>query len=132
MNLPTTPEQFLTYKTLTELLATKPASVYSVAPDASIFAALQLMAEKEVGALVVLDGERLAGMFSERDYARKVVLAGKVSKDTTVLPVLEGGRVIGVLSIGDLVKEVLSHHERLIRELALERMSILHPGAGSY
>jgi CBS domain-containing protein len=48
------------------------------------------------------------------------------------LPVLEGGGLIGLLSIGDLVKEMLSHHERLIRDLAIERMSILNPGAGDY
>jgi CBS domain-containing protein len=164
MNLPsTTPEQFLPYKSLKQILGAKPTGVFSVAPDTSIFSALQLMAEKEIGALVVLDGETIVGMFSERDYARKVILVGKTSKDTPVraimtekvlwvspdesvprcmalmtdkrvrhLPVLERGRLIGLLSIGDLVKEIVSHHERLIRDLAMERMSIMNPGAGSY
>lgn len=69
--------------TIRRMLANKPA-VYSTTPGASVLDALKLMAEKNVGALVVLDGERLAGIFSERDYARKVVLLGKSSRDTPV------------------------------------------------
>jgi CBS domain-containing protein len=71
-------------KTVRQLLAQKAPGVISVAPQATVYSALQLMADKDVGALVVLDGERLAGIFSERDYARKVILFGKSSHETRV------------------------------------------------
>ena len=69
--------------TIRQILAKKPA-VYSIEPQATVYEALKVMADKNVGALVVLEGEQLAGIFSERDYARKVVLLGKSSKDTPV------------------------------------------------
>jgi len=75
-------------KTINEILQHKSHSVLSISPEASVLDALKLMAEKEVGALVVLDGERLAGIFSERDYARKVILHGKSSKDTPVREIM--------------------------------------------
>ena len=75
-------------KTIKEILQAKSHKLLSISPDASVFDALKLMAEKEVGALVVLDGERLAGIFSERDYARKVILHGKSSKDTAVREIM--------------------------------------------
>jgi CBS domain-containing protein len=75
-------------KTVKEILQAKAQKLLSIAPDASVLDALRLMAEKEVGALVVLEGERLAGIFSERDYARKVILQGKSSKDTAVREIM--------------------------------------------
>ena len=74
--------------TVAMLLEKKNAGVLSVTPDSSVYDALKLMAEKGVGAVVVLDGERLAGILSERDYARKVVLLGKTSKDTPVRDIM--------------------------------------------
>jgi CBS domain-containing protein len=67
-----------------QLLENKPHRLVSISPTASVLDALRLMAEKEIGALVVLDGEKLAGIFSERDYARKIILFGKSSHDTPV------------------------------------------------
>ncbi|MFB3854246.1 MAG: CBS domain-containing protein [Vicinamibacterales bacterium] len=67
-----------------QLLRTKGAEVWTIGPDRTVFEALQIMAEKDVGALPVVEGGRLTGIFSERDYARKVVLQGKTSRDTTV------------------------------------------------
>src|SRR5213596_2017942 len=75
-------------KTVTQLLRTKGQQVLSVSPDMPVFEALGVMAEKNVGALLVVEGERLVGVFSERDYARKVILKGKSSKDTPVQEIM--------------------------------------------
>ncbi len=75
-------------KTVTQLLRTKGQQVLSVAPDLPVFEALEVMADKNVGALLVVEGERLVGVFSERDYARKVILKGKSSKDTPVREIM--------------------------------------------
>ena len=137
--------------------------VADLAPTDSVLTALQAMAAHGIGFLVVLEGTRLAGVVSERDYARKVILQDRSSRDTHVrdimtsdvvtvtpthtipqcmalmsahgfrhLPVVEAGAVIGVLSIRDLLKAVIEHHERLIRDLETERMTILYPNASSY
>lgn len=74
--------------TVRQLLMEKGPTVWTVDPDASVFGALQLMADKNVGALpVVKDGE-LVGIFSERDYARKVILQGQASRDTPVRAIM--------------------------------------------
>jgi CBS domain-containing protein len=75
-------------KTVNEILQAKSHKLLSIPPHASVLDALRLMAEEEVGALLVLDGDKLAGIFSERDYARKVVLFGKASKDTSVREIM--------------------------------------------
>ena len=66
------------------LIRQKGSTVYSIPPDASVFSAIEMMAEKHVGALLVIDQGQLTGIISERDYARKVILAGKSSKETFV------------------------------------------------
>jgi CBS domain-containing protein len=75
-------------KTVKEILEAKSHKLLSISPQASVLDALKLMADKDVGALVVLDGEGLAGIFSERDYARKVILHGKSSKATPVSEIM--------------------------------------------
>ena len=75
-------------KTVKQILKTKERAVWSIQPGASIFDALKIMAEKEVGALVVMDGEKLVGIFSERDYARKVILRGKSSQETPISDIM--------------------------------------------
>jgi CBS domain-containing protein len=75
-------------KTVAQLLRSKPHGVLSITPDTDVYHALQLMAEKNVGALLVIDGETLVGIFSERDYARKVILVGKSSKETLVREIM--------------------------------------------
>jgi CBS domain-containing protein len=67
-----------------QLLKTKGNEIWSIAPQATVYEALQIMSEKDVGALLVVDKEHLVGIFSERDYARKVILKERSSKDTTV------------------------------------------------
>lgn len=63
-------------------------AVWSVTPDHMVIEALQLMAEKNIGAVLVMDGERLAGIFSERDYARKGIIQGRKAKSTPVTEVM--------------------------------------------
>jgi CBS domain-containing protein len=75
-------------KTVALLLRAKGNEVLTVSPDTSVFGALGVMAEKNVGAVLVVEGERLVGIFSERDYARKVILKGKASKETPVREVM--------------------------------------------
>ena len=69
-------------KTVQDLLQDKGNEVWSVSPEASVFEALETMAQREIGALVVMDGEVLVGIFSELDYARPVILKGKASRET--------------------------------------------------
>ena len=71
-------------KTVGELLKNKGREIWSISPLATVFQALELMAQKEVGALLVVANDKLIGIFSERDYARKVILKGRASKDTAV------------------------------------------------
>ncbi len=75
-------------KTLKQLLADKQRPLAVVAPKDSVFHALNVMAEHNVGAVLVLDGEQLVGLFSERDYARKLILHGKSSKETLVSEIM--------------------------------------------
>ena len=75
-------------KTVAQLLALKPGGIVSIAPEVTVLDAVKLLAEKNVGAVLVIDGTRLVGMFSERDYARKVVLQGKSSANTPVSEVM--------------------------------------------
>ena len=75
-------------ESVAQVLDRKGYEIYSVDPDAKVFEALQIMAEKEVGALLVLTNENVVGIFSERDYARKVVLLGKSSKDLAVKSIM--------------------------------------------
>jgi CBS domain-containing protein len=164
MKLPLrTPEQLLAYKSISQLLAAKSTGVASVSPSSLVFDALLLMENRNIGFLVVLEQEELVGVVSERDYARKVILVDRASRNTPVrdimtetvltaalsdtvpycmvlmtekcirhLPIMDGNRVIGVLSMRDLLKEIITHHERLIRDMELERMAMMNSGSGSY
>lgn len=78
-----------------QILDGKGHQVWSIGPDQSIYEALALMAEKNIGALVVMNEGQVVGIFSERDYARKVVLQGKSSRETPVHEAMSG-RVVGV------------------------------------
>ncbi|MBV8274710.1 MAG: CBS domain-containing protein [Verrucomicrobia bacterium] len=74
--------------TLGIILARKGSAVWSISPDATVFEAIQLMDDKNVGALPVVDNSRLIGIISERDYTRKVILKGLSSKDTPVRDIM--------------------------------------------
>ncbi len=71
-----------------QLVDVKGSTVWSIEPEASVFDALKLMAEKEIGAVLVVKDGRPVGMLSERDYARKVILEGKSSRDTPVADIM--------------------------------------------
>ena len=73
-----------------DILRVKGGHVWTVAPDDTVFDALKLMADKNIGSVLVMDGEKLAGILSERDYARKVVLHGKTSRHLPVREIMTG------------------------------------------
>jgi CBS domain-containing protein len=76
-------------KSVAEILKSKPdRSVYNIAPGSSVFDALRIMADKNIGALLVEDGGKIVGIFTERDYARKIVLLDRSSKQTTIAEVM--------------------------------------------
>ena len=75
-------------QTVRDILKTKGTDVWCVEPDATVFDALQRMAEKEVGALVVMQGAQIVGLISERDYARKIILHGRASPTTLVKEIM--------------------------------------------
>ena len=75
-------------KQISDLLRHKGRDVWSLSPDATVYEAIDQMAQKEVGALLVMEGDKLVGIVSERDYARKVILNGKSSKETPVREIM--------------------------------------------
>jgi len=146
-----------------EVLGQRPRGIVSVPPDAPVRTALQVMADEDIGVVLVLDGERLVGVLSERDYARRGELAGRPAQETPVhelmtpqvvmttpdhtveqcmalmtaehvrhLPVLDQGRVVGVVSIRDLVREVVSHYDDIVRDLEHDRLFLRTEEAGYY
>jgi len=129
------------------ILDNKNGRIWSTSPDTIVYDAIELMAEKSIGALPVLSEGKLVGIISERDYARKIILHGRSSKETRVaeimsspvtvtpqftvdecmrlvthhrtrhLPVLEGDRLVGVISIGDLVNAIIAAQAHTIDQL---------------
>jgi len=74
--------------TVAVILEAKGHEIWSIAPDRTVYEAIRLLADKSVGALLVMEGERLVGILSERDYARKLILEGRSSRDTLVRDVM--------------------------------------------
>lgn len=74
--------------TIDAILNQKSGEIFSVSPEATVFQAIEMMDSKNVGALLVMDGKKLVGMFSERDYTRKIVLRGKRSRETRVAEIM--------------------------------------------
>ena len=133
--------------TVRQVLNQKSRDIFSVLPQTTILDALRLMADKDIGAVLVIESDQVKGIFSERDYARRTRLKGKTSDapvsdvmtrtvyyigpDDTMeacmaqmtdkhirhLPVVEKGKVIGVISIGDVVKAIISNQKSLIEGL---------------
>jgi CBS domain-containing protein len=103
-------------KPVSELLKNQDRTLWHVRPDDSVFAALELLAQYEVGALMVMDAGRLVGVFSERDYTRKVALQGRNSRETTVADIMSR-QVLSVNSRTDVREAMRLMSERRIRHL---------------
>lgn len=110
----------MTQITLAVLLEMKGSAVYSIAPDASVLEAIQLMSERGIGAVLVMDGGALVGIVSERDYTRKVILQGRASKDTRVEEIMTSGVITATpeLTLEQAMRMVT---ERRIRHLPVTR-----------
>jgi CBS domain-containing protein len=100
------------------LLARKHSDVWSISPNATVFDAIQLMADKNVGALPVVANSRLVGIISERDYARKVILKGRLSKDTRVRDVMTQ-EVLTATPSDSITKCIRVMTEKRIRHLPI-------------
>jgi CBS domain-containing protein len=92
--------------TVHKLLDTKGYDIWSVGPDASVYSAIEMMATKGCGALLVMDGPKLAGIISERDYARKVILVGRSSKNMNVREIMTSQVLTAAIS--DTVEQCLA------------------------
>jgi CBS domain-containing protein len=101
-------------ETITWILRNKSGAIWSISPDATVYDALALMAEKEIGALLVLSAGKLVGIVSERDYARKIILQGRSSRDTTVQEIMTGSMftVTPEDTIDECMRIVTHHHIR--------------------
>ncbi len=81
-------------KTIRYVMRVKRKEIWTITPDTTVFDALKIMAEKDIGALPVMDGKKLVGIFSERDYARKVILKGKSSKNMPVSEIMSTNLIL--------------------------------------
>jgi CBS domain-containing protein len=104
---------------ISSLLHHKNAALCSIAPEATVFEAIKLMAEKNVGSLLVMSGGRLVGLFTERDYARKIALHGKTSKETLVKEVLSRDVVTVIL------QDSVEHCMKLMTENRVRHLPVL-------
>lgn len=106
-------------RTVRQLLEAKAPEIFAIGPDAPVIEAIRLMAEKRIGAVVVMQAGRLAGILSERDYARKVVLQGRSSKDTPVSAIMTAD-VIGI-GLDDTVDSCM----QLVTEKRIRHLPVL-------
>ena len=110
------PEEILAYRSLRRILASKAKALWTVAPTDSVLTALQVMADKNIGFLVVMERDKLAGVVSERDCARRVVLAKKSPESTPVSDIM--ARNVVTIDIGHTFGDCLRlMHQHSIRHL---------------
>ena len=143
--------------TVASLISQKGDQVFTVTPNQTVLDALKLMAERNIGAVLVMDGQKVAGIFSERDYARRGILKGN-SENTPInqvmsptvyfinleqslggclalmtekhirhLPVMKEGKVAGIISIGDVVKAIIDEKQSTIAGLENFLVSTQNP-----
>ena len=106
-------------RTVRHLLEAKAPEVFAIGPDAPVLDAIRLMAEKRIGALLVMDAGKLAGIVSERDYARKIVLQGRSSKDTPVRDIMTGQ----VVTVG--LTDTTDHRMQIVTERRIRHLPVL-------
>src|SRR5437588_12048565 len=106
------------------ILNQKSGGVFLIAPDATVFKAIEMMADKNVGALLVMEGEKLVGIISERDYTRKVFLRGKSSKETRVDEIMSSD--VSTTKPQEGVDECL----RLMTEKHIRHLPVVEGGKG--
>ena len=104
---------------LREILHNKGNATWSISPDATVFEAIQLMAEKNVGAVLVMAGSALTGVLTERDYTRKIALKGKSSKETRVREIVSGSPLTVTL------QHTVEHCMRLMTENRVRHLPVL-------
>ncbi|HZD48140.1 MAG TPA: CBS domain-containing protein [Silvibacterium sp.] len=100
--------------TISAILKRKSGELFSTRPDATVYQALEVMADKQVGALLVMENSELVGIISERDYARKIILKGKSSKETPVAEIMTG-QVLSVSprhTVGDCMRIITENRVR--------------------
>jgi CBS domain-containing protein len=108
--------------TIGSILNRKGTMVWSVSPTNTVFEAISMMAEKNVGALPVLEGDRLVGMISERDYARKVILLGRGSRETSVAEIMTVN--LKTVGLNDSVQECM----QIMTENRVRHIPVLEEG----
>jgi len=111
--------------TVDAILRSKGRTVWTIGPEATVFEAIRVLADKDIGALPVMEGERLIGIISERDYTREVALVGRSSKETAVREILSG-EVISVqpdTSIAECMRLMSEHHIRHLPVLEEGKMA---------
>ncbi len=110
---------------ISEILSHKGTAAWSISPDATVFEAVQMMADKNVGALLVTENDKLVGIISERDYTRKVALKGKHSRTTAVREVLSS-HVVHVTpshTVQECLRLMTDHHFRHLPVLEGDRIA---------
>lgn len=120
----TSTERLFPYRSIRQFVESSPAEIQFVRPGDTVLSALKVLADKNLGVVVVLDGERLVGVMSERDYARKVVLAGRRSEATTVGEIMSREVVTTYLDakFGDCMRLMNQHHIRHLPVLDGDRL----------
>jgi CBS domain-containing protein len=106
-------------RTVRHLLESKAPEVYAIGPDEPVLEAIKLMAEKRIGALLVIQGGRLVGIVSERDYARKIVLQGRASSDTPVRDIMSAD----VVKVG--LADTTAHCMQLVTDRRIRHLPVV-------
>src|SRR5689334_8823357 len=109
-------------ETIATILAAKGRQVWAIPPESSVFDAIALMAEKRIGAVLVMAGQALLGIVSERDYARKVILQGRSSKETKVRQIMTSSIV--TVELADTVEDCM----RIMTQRRIRHLPVLDSG----